>query len=918
MKRSLVVLVLALVFSLPSLADQYGGDDTRSCTNATGRWLTVKQGLHWWFCTPDGHVYFWQSIGLMNDTEHSGSDPTTGVSYDLATKLTAKYGDLTTNWANAQTLRAKSWGFNGIGQMSAASVLPTNSLQTTKMPFINSVSYSMYASVNLYGYGTAPIKDLTWGTNPSTGITWRAANGDFFDPSYAPYITAYMTNDTFGFQQYKNSPWVIGLFVDDTDFFFGMGAGPEVNTGYATYHLGYQTLVTSPMQTFTANPGNYGPTKLNYTDSKVYSKTAMTSPPATCSNATPCSLRDFLAKKYGTIGALNTAWGSNYTTFDSAGTRYTGETIGTGDGTNKVFPATLAHTAISPLSVAIKVAGTVQGGDCPWWNAGCQIVITNMATLGGATGTTILSPPQPWLAGLIPVVQSGAPAAAYYPITVYHYAVAQSGYTISRDNAGDNMAAGYVPAVTSPAWDSSTQTFTASHDTTATGYDVYLSCTMTTSATPIYGCSPNGSSQPAVTLQASNVAFTTNWTVPTSGLVVGTAPPSIASSLNYSNGHISISFSTAPANGAAVTVDYTANGWGIGSGLMDEDGRNTTWTGTNPTCLTAMTGCAGNANAAVAANLNEWLGQFASEYFNSVRTAVKTNDSGMLYLGPDTLGTWGTPPRPQILQAANPYLDAAFFNWDPDLPNSTIGAAAYQFYTQYFGDKPMLNFLTMHATADSFLSAYANGYSAANGITRDATQAARGTRYKNYLNTMLTTPSYNGTYQWVGANWWGLYDFWNEKIDWGLVSLNDNAYDGHEAVTATNVTCSAPLNSITICGGEAANYGDVITQVKVGNGLWLSGGSGPAYYTLSTATAGGGSGSISGCAGSYALGDPFSCTVSANSGSTLASVSGCGGSGTTTFSGTMPENDCIVTATFNLTSAVVSPISGAKIQGAKF
>jgi hypothetical protein len=85
-------------------------------------------------------------------------------------------------------------------------------------------------------------------------------------------------------------------------------------------------------------------------------------------------------------------------------------------------------------------------------------------------------------------------------------------------------------------------------------------------------------------------------------------------------------------------------------------------------------------------------------------------------------------------------------------------------------------------------------------------------------------------------------------------------------------------------------------------------------YTLSTATAGAGSGTITGCAGSVAYGAGYSCTVAASSGSTLASVSGCGGTGTTTYTGTMPASNCTVTATFNLVAAstpTFSPAAGA-------
>jgi hypothetical protein len=61
-------------------------------------------------------------------------------------------------------------------------------------------------------------------------------------------------------------------------------------------------------------------------------------------------------------------------------------------------------------------------------------------------------------------------------------------------------------------------------------------------------------------------------------------------------------------------------------------------------------------------------------------------------------------------------------------------------------------------------------------------------------------------------------DNWGEKNDWGLVSLSDNAYDGHEATTGTggvgvrSIPCSPPLENY-MCGGEERNYGNLIQLV---------------------------------------------------------------------------------------------------------
>jgi peroxiredoxin len=68
----------------------------------------------------------------------------------------------------------------------------------------------------------------------------------------------------------------------------------------------------------------------------------------------------------------------------------------------------------------------------------------------------------------------------------------------------------------------------------------------------------------------------------------------------------------------------------------------------------------------------------------------------------------------------------------------------------------------------------------------------------------------------VGFNWWSWQDFQN--LNQGLVSIHDNAYDGHEAVTGT-VPCFPPTQTLT-CGREEANYADTISQIKTANQLW--------------------------------------------------------------------------------------------------
>jgi hypothetical protein len=860
--------------------DPYGGFVSQACT-PTGAFHTQKINNRWWFCTPAGHVYWNLSIGRVGGQTDFGTDSNTGLSFNLATTNTVKYGDTTYDWGVAQNRRLQLWGFNGVGQMSSYYVQPMatgfssgDGTQPIKMPMTDTLLVSNYAGVNLWNYGTRPLKNLALGYSDKSRV-WVGhgkAIMDYVDPAFQGYVSGYLANDA-AVQSFRSSPYVLGLFLDDTDWSWGFGAGPDFPTQPALGHNNsspaYEVIVTSPVQRFQPNPA-YATFGAMYADGRVFSKVAMSSPPATCSIITPCSLRDYLYKKYnGSIAALNSAWGSNYTSFDSSGAGYTGVQIGVGNGSTTQFNFTLPNTPLSPYSIAVYVNGVQVGGDCPYYNSGCN----------AATGLgSFISPQGTWSAGQIYAqtyiadssgdleqAQNTGNNGSAQPV----WNTLQGGTTVAGTVTWKNIGPAIKSGVTAP-WTQDTQlsavdcgtcglppatywfqtlwhgvqstpsrltgtsflsgapqvTITSQNNANdapsgVTSVDIYVSCRVY-SGPAIHGCVASGDPQPAPTLQASGVAYPTgSWTEPTTGLIVGAALPPPPSSITYASGSGWISFNVAPANGAVISVDYVANGWPYGTGLMDEDGRNTNWLGTNDVCLTAHTLVCGpglsfpapNANSTTGADLEAWNAQFAASYFSQSKAAMNAQLPGVLYFGTDTLGTWGAPPPLGVLQGAGPYLDAMFTTV---YPGQTYSAAIYQFITQYLGDKPMMDFLTEQATPDSFLWQYG---AQSGQVIASNTQVQRGQNWYSTISWMLNTLSYNGSYQWIGANWWGLYDFWNEKTNWGLVSLYDNPYDGKSSCQQTRAD---PWGYST--GGESpANggpcFGTAIDYVKQGNSL---------------------------------------------------------------------------------------------------
>jgi hypothetical protein len=245
---------------------------------------------------------------------------------------------------------------------------------------------------------------------------------------------------------------------------------------------------------------------------------------------------------------------------------------------------------------------------------------------------------------------------------------------------------------------------------------------------------------------------------------------------------MSLEFAVAPANGAAITVDYVENGWMYGTGLMDEDGRNTSWVGTNWVCFVAATACNGitlpvaNANATLGADMDAWIPQYFAAYFSNYKTALGNTFPNLTYWGADAVGTWNAPARKEVLQGAAPYLDTLY---TAALPITS----QIDYQVQHFGDKPLVVGGTyFSATPDSALFRYGAGSDLTAGWTN---QEGHGQNYKSALNGFYDAHSTSGIYPFIGSSFWGLFDFWNEKTNWGLISLSDNPYDGKSACQAT-------------------------------------------------------------------------------------------------------------------------------------
>lgn len=251
--------------------------------------------------------------------------------------------------------------------------------------------------------------------------------------------------------------------------------------------------------------------------------------------------------------------------------------------------------------------------------------------------------------------------------------------------------------------------------------------------------------------------------------------------------------------------DSTAHtSWGSGSGFMDENGRHA-WMGTlRSGGLDIGRLAAGRVPAAVIGDLDDFLYEIAKKYFSMCRAEVKGRDPNMLYLGVMDLGTWSAPANRNVLKAAGPYCDMVHGNYmDGSLPQADRQARIDFMVSELNATVPLASWVGFPSNTDSALYMHPGG---------QPTQQARGGLYKAMLDGILTTASPGGLYQNVGLSWWGWYDQFNERMNWGLVSYKDNAYDGKEAV-AHSIT--DPYGNTTIA--EDRDFGDFLTSVKSAN-----------------------------------------------------------------------------------------------------
>ncbi len=291
-------------------------------------------------------------------------------------------------------------------------------------------------------------------------------------------------------------------------------------------------------------------------------------------------------------------------------------------------------------------------------------------------------------------------------------------------------------------------------------------------------------------------------------------------SVTYSTGAITITKTV--ANGSAITVDYWRDGYGVGTGILDEwaDPLVHAWVG-DPICLNnGVTGggvcIAGSVTtSAYRTDMDNHLQQYTTQFFtvihNAYVNALPVGHKNKMFFGISQLGQvpGRVPARcPVIAGSGAAGLDGIEVSTD-------TSTAQLDFITSCLGNKPYIIWETVTANADSDWYGYAPNTQPSNV----ATQALRATQYDSDIKNLWNHVSAAGNSQWVGEDWWAFLSLqFFEHQNFGLISWRDNAYDGHEDVTGS-VSCSSPISSHT-CGGEQNTYGNFLGPATTTN-AWI-------------------------------------------------------------------------------------------------
>ena len=787
--------------------------------------------------------------------------------------------------AAGELARYIAMGFNNTGEDSDPYIISTGGCNASPKfyPFFaggSTPSASRSPGMNLDGCAAQAMKIPMATIPPSVSILGvnfpsHGTGGNVMFDWMAPQFSGWLTcrwNVTNGTQPFASgqSPDLIGLPFDDTDNMQQTAASGVMHTvpvgsGHSRPDPGLLTLYSAPQITLSdgaVQTSGVWTTPLLFPTTCDFSKSLATScgltAPTSCTDDTPCSLVDFLRIRYGTIAALNTAWGSSYTQFASTAVAHAAECIsGPACSGNNPTSYTFAHTNITPRSIEICVT---LSGAVPVPTCGSGVMVTGDCSLGshdcptGTVGTaTFLAPPGCF---------NGGSAIQYSTTGIL--CTDPNGNIEQVSSAGQTGTA----VLTWPASCSGSQT-TTSNVVVWTCLTGKVTGTLSSYSTGASSFAVGGAGLPlGATL--STTYSTGGWDAGGTGLEdedgTGRMGVTVTNGINlvcpqtYATGIVAAAYQTevsfvnggknwwamaltsgttadpAPAfttTQAALVTGSDGIHWEmLGNPVTDAPGGSngdSGWGTPTPHCPAYTT-----QSANFAKDLSDWDEQYMSAYFGTVHKVLSANYPDTILFGANFgLGSYNAPTWIGGLKAADKYTDAAFVGAQLALgslaANGPLSPLSLAYETNYF-HHPIVSEPFMGSCGNDWQGGNKTCSASSSVVYGNLTLRAQGW-YAMILGS-LTFTAPDGTRPFNGVAWWT--DHINDNGSavnpgsFALLDYSDNRLDGHEDVTAT-VSCSPPLAALT-CGGESPNVPwlgvneESITQgILAGNALWLTG-----------------------------------------------------------------------------------------------
>lgn len=315
---------------------------------------------------------------------------------------------------------------------------------------------------------------------------------------------------------------------------------------------------------------------------------------------------------------------------------------------------------------------------------------------------------------------------------------------------------------------------------------------------------------------------TTTWTVDT----VNHSKATLIANLKAKYGTIS-ALNAAWGTGGYYTSFDPDSGWGVGTGVADEDGvRPRAWFGlSSPSNYGHTQGVNNNVSdstswsPAVKADLDQILYECAVAFLKPGYDVIHARDPGGLYMGTNG-GSWGHGTRRPVLEALRDYTDVVVTGaWnanvgigDPrwsqwltprgDRYTYAHAATLMDYEHSILGEKPRINLYYPWIRNDS--SIYYHGLGST-GLA-PMPQAVKGQKAKVDLEAALSYKTPGGVYPVIGYWWWAMYDHPGEGGGYGLCTLNLNPYDGRNYTASMPDPYTPGFNTLT----EDQPYGDVL------------------------------------------------------------------------------------------------------------